>query len=418
MNWMQSMLMASGSQEPWLALASWLSALAWLVATWFLWRASRRILSLADAPDTPESAKAGEPLPGVSVIVALRNEAESIERTIRSLLAQQLPSLEVIAVDDRSEDGSGEILERLAASDSRLKVVRVKTLPSHWLGKNHACHLGAGQARQEMLLFTDGDILFEPDALRRALLLMERHGLGHLTVAPELIAPGFLQRAFDSTFGIFFVLRFRIWNLHRQGSPGYAGIGAFNLVRRDSYLAMGGHRILSMEVVDDVKLGLILRRSGVPQAIAVSDGRVSLRWHGGFLDGLRGLQKNLFAGLEWRWSMLLASLGGMGLITLAPWVALALTDLWATRLAAGVALLLPMLLLGIAARRSAGGNGLEGLAYPAAVGALMAATLTSALTATWRGGIVWRETRYDLRELRAACVREKDWPRAKAVGWE
>ena len=415
MDWKQSILNAALSLEPWLALVSWLAALAWLLAAGLLWRASRRMLSLADAPDVGED---GETLPGVSVIVALRNEAPAIERTIRSLLAQRIPSLEVIAVDDRSEDGSGEILERLAREDARLKVVRVKTLPRHWLGKNHACHLGAGQAREEMLLFTDGDILFEPDTLRRALLLMERHGLGHLTVAPELIAPGFLERAFDSTFGLFFVLRFRIWNLHVKGSSGYAGIGAFNLVRRESYLAMGGHRTLSMEVVDDVKLGLILRRSGAPQAIAAADGRVSLRWQNGFMDSLRGLQKNLFAGLEWRWSVLLVSLTGLGLMTLAPWVALALTEVGTTRLAAGVALLLPMLLLGIASKRNAGGNGLEGLAYPAAVGALMAATLTSALTATWRGGIVWRETRYGLRELRAGCVREKDWPQAKAMGWK
>ncbi len=418
MNWYDSLGEILPSLEPWLALVSWLPALAWLVAAGCLWRASRRILSLADAPEPPETQKAGESLPGVSVIVALRNEAPSIERTIRSLLAQQLPSLEVIAVDDRSDDGSGEILERLAEGDSRLKVVRVKTLPPHWLGKNHACHLGAGQAREEMLLFTDGDIIFEPDALRRALLLMERHGLGHLAVAHQLIAPGFLERAFQSAFGMFFVLRFRIWNLHRQGSSGYTGIGAFNLVRRESYLAMGGHRILSMEVVDDVKLGLILRRSGVPQAMAVSGGRVYLRWQEGFRGCLRGLQKNLFAGMEWRWSMMLASLAGLGLMTLAPWVALTLTDLWATRLAAGMGILLPTLLLGIAARRGGGRSGLEGFAFPFAVGALIAATLTSALSATWRGGIVWRETRYNLTELRAGCVREKDWPKAKAVGWK
>src|SRR2546428_313277 len=141
------------------------------------------------------SARAGIVLPSVSVVVPARDEAASISRALGSLLAQDYPDLEVIAVDDRSADGTGALLHEVAAREPRLVVLRVDDLPAGWLGKNHALWRGAEQARGEWLLFTDADVVFAPDALRRAVGYALEQGLDHLTLAPRLIAHGIFLRA-------------------------------------------------------------------------------------------------------------------------------------------------------------------------------------------------------------------------------
>ncbi|NIP78703.1 MAG: glycosyltransferase, partial [Gemmatimonadetes bacterium] len=104
------------------------------------------------------------PGPRVTVVVAARDEAGHIAPTVHSLLAQDYPDLEVVAVDDRSTDGTGRILDRLAARQPRLRVLHIDTLPPDWLGKNHALHRGAELASGELLLFTDADVVMRPDA--------------------------------------------------------------------------------------------------------------------------------------------------------------------------------------------------------------------------------------------------------------
>src|SRR3954452_13253827 len=119
-----------------------------------------------------------------SIIVAARDEESRIEGTIRHLLALRDVDAEFIVVDDRSVDGTPEILRRLAAEDSRLQIKRVDSLPEGWLGKCHACHVGASAATGEWLLFTDADCWLKPDVLARALRLAQREGAEHLTLTP------------------------------------------------------------------------------------------------------------------------------------------------------------------------------------------------------------------------------------------
>jgi len=140
-----------------LAAALWSAIVVSLTRVWLF-------LPRLDAvpPDPP-----GGRWPRVSVVVPSRDEAEAIEAAAQSLLVQDYPELELIAVDDRSSDGTGAILDRLAAADRRLGVVHVDALPEDWLGKNHACHRGAERATGEWLLFTAGDVVFAPGALRR-----------------------------------------------------------------------------------------------------------------------------------------------------------------------------------------------------------------------------------------------------------
>lgn len=357
------------------------------------------------------------PLPSVTAVVPCRDEAAGVEACVRSLLAQDVPGLRVVAVDDRSRDGTGAILDRLAREDARLEVVRVEALPPGWLGKNHACAAGARRAAGEWLLFTDGDVVLAPDAVRGALAVALRHGLGHLAVVPRFVAPGFAERAFVTAFAALLSPAARIWDLPRAGTRAYFGIGAFNLVRRAAYEAAGGHARIAMEVVDDVKLGLLLRRSGVPQGVADSEGRVAVRWQHGFLPSVLGLVKNAFSAVEYRpGAAAAAAAGGALLGAVPPIVALAGPGPLARALA-GAALLAALLHHGSSARRLARGSGAEGLLAPACALLLGAVVLGSAIAARWRGAVVWRGTRYGLREVRAGCLREADLPSAGAAGW-
>ncbi len=396
----------------WLAVALG-AALAWARQVAFGLATMSRLDGLAGEPALPPAGG----WPRLSVVAPCRDEAAAVEGAVGSLLSQDYPDLEVVAVDDRSSDGTGEILDRLAAGSARLAVVHVAELPAGWLGKNHACHVGSARAGGEWLLFADGDVVFGEGALRRAVAYAERHRLGHLVALPRLVAPGFLERAFVAAFAALANQVFRIWELRRAGTRGFVGVGAFNLVRRSDYERVGGHRRLRLEVVDDAKLGLVLRRSGVRQGAVDSGGLVSVRWQAGLARSVGGLVKNAFAGVEYRWTGALAAAAQLAFLSAAPPAAALLAAGPARGLALG-ALAACVAVHAVVARRFAGGSGLEALLAPLAGVALAGVFVASAAAATLGDGVVWRGTRYRLPELRAGGVRAADYPAAGAPGWD
>lgn len=162
--------------------------LAWLTLLVAPLLSGGRPLLVATLPaDGPEA------LPRLSIVVPALNEEETVEPAMRTLLALDYPQLEIIAVDDRSTDETGGILDRLAATDPRLRVLHVRELPAGWLGKNHALHLASREATGDYILFTDADVLFEPTVLRRTVRAMIARGLDHLAVFPELVRGGFWE---------------------------------------------------------------------------------------------------------------------------------------------------------------------------------------------------------------------------------
>jgi hypothetical protein len=355
--------------------------------------------------------------PRVSVIVPCRNEARGVEKAMSSLLAQDYPSLEIVAVNDRSQDRTGAVLDGLAAHDPRLRVLHIETLPEGWLGKNNAMHQGAQCATGSWLLFTDGDVVFEANALTRSVAFAVMHGLGHFVALPRFVAHGFLERAFVSTFAVALGLKLDPAKLCVPRSWAYVGVGAFGLVRRDAYERIGGHERLAFEVADDLKLGLLLRRNGIPQGCLDADGMVSVRWQNGLVASLRGLEKNAFAGCEWSPALAAVAVGAVIGAALLPYAPLFVAvPLW-TKPLAFLAAVLPILLVAASAQRMSGGAGLEGLAAPFGAVALGLVIAWSTALALVRGGIVWRGTFYPLNELRKRCVREFRMSAAGAVGW-
>src|SRR6478736_410806 len=149
--------------------------------------------------------------PSVSLIVPARNEELYIEKAVRSLTRLDYPRLQITIIDDRSTDRTGAMLDSLVAEFSQLNVVHVTELPAGWLGKNHAMQLGADRSTGEWLLFTDADIVYEPKALRRAMLYVRREQLDNLSAWPVIHAPSGILSVFMTTFAIYLFLFVRVW---------------------------------------------------------------------------------------------------------------------------------------------------------------------------------------------------------------
>jgi len=238
----------------WLAIAT---LLFWIALCIELTLGNRSIKFLRDLPSPAEP-----PSQRVSIIIAARNEERNVEEALRSILRQDDANLEVIAVDDRSTDRTGAILDRLAGADPRLRIVHLKELPPGWLGKNYALDRGAEQASGDLLLFTDADVVMQPSTVSRAVGYSLEHQIDHLAIAPDIKMPGVLLKLFAGAFAIFFSLYARPWKASDPRSKRYVGIGAFNLVRKDVYRAVGGHQAIAMRPDDDLKLGKLVKRNG------------------------------------------------------------------------------------------------------------------------------------------------------------
>ncbi len=361
---------------------------------------------LRDAPDAVQTG--GVEVPTVSVVVAARDEAPHIARAILTLLRQDYPRFEVVAVDDRSSDGTGQILDHMR--DPRLKVLHVTELPDGWLGKNYALERGARVATGELLLFTDADVHMRPDALRRAVGLLERDRLDHLAVTPRIDAGTRWARAVVAVFLVVFSTFFRPWKAVDPRSPWFIGVGAFNLVRTDAYRAVGGHGSVALRPDDDVRLGRELKRAGYRQAAASGAERVQVEWYPSVGAMARGLRKNAFAVARYRLSLVAAGTALPIVFIFWPLTALLVTSgaTWWLNL---VVVLTGALVTGSIAR----GSGLPawtGAVYPLAAATLLWIIWSAALRAVLRGSIEWRGTEYPLSRLRLA-----DQRRFRRAGW-
>lgn len=376
-----------------------MSALAILAAVvwWALWlrttRARARMEDLDHLPAVPR-----ERLPRLSVVIAAANEAEALPEALRSLLVQDHPDLEIVVVDDRSTDATPAILADFR--DPRLRRLRIDRLPPGWLGKTHAHHQGGLQATGELILFTDADVVFEPGALSRACGALLAREADHLALAPTIEVRGFWETVFVSFFGLAFLTRFPAEKVSDPRHPTAVGIGAFNLVRAAAWRHLGGHEALRLQVVDDMVLATLLKRAGFRAMFARAPGWLRVRWVAGLGGILRGLEKNAYAGVEY--SLVQAHLAAL---VLAVMCALPLVAPACGAGAAGLAALAAMGALGWTSGPGLGTARWAGLFYPLAGPLFALVLLRSAWLAEVRGAVVWRGTRYDLRELRREQVR-------------
>lgn len=341
-------------------------------------------------------------LPKLSILVPACDEAATLEKAMKSLLALNYPDLEIIAVNDRSTDETGEILDRLAQTDPRLKVRHISELPAGWLGKNHALHVAGEEATGEWLLFTDADIVYKPDTLLLAVAYSRSRKIDHLVLWPRCDSQNFWERLFFSYFSLMFCFRVRTWDVADPRSSAYFGFGAFNLVRTEAYRMVGGHSALPMEVTDDTKLGKVLKCNGYRTAVLDGSDHISLRWVVGLSGVLNGFVKNAYASFEFNLPRAFIGMAGIVVTAVYPAVALFL-PFWPAR---ALAFIVMLTMIGGAAtmRKIASAEAWYGLAYPLAALLIVLVILRSIWFTHRQNGIIWRGTLYPLEDLKKGIV--------------
>lgn len=358
-----------------------------------VWRGWSRLLQLRDVPATLPPGP-----PSLSIVVPARDEARGIEAAMRSVLALDYPGLEVIAVDDRSTDATGEILDRLRGEFPNLTVLHIHELPAGWLGKNHALHVGSLEARGDLLLFTDADVVFERSAIARAVAFCEARRLDHLTIVPEILArSAFLALNMMGGF-VGLLAYYRPWRAREQGRH-CMGLGAFNLVRASAYREVGGHQVLALEVLDDIELGRLMGAARLRQDILLGHGMVAVEMYHSVLEMFHGIQKNVFTFLDYSALKLVAAT----LITFAfsiwPWAGIILAGGAARWVNVATAAGIVALYVHLAPRF---GYSRWCVAYLPLTGLISAFLFWQIAIRTWmNGGITWRGTFYSLSDIRA-----------------
>jgi glycosyltransferase involved in cell wall biosynthesis len=387
--------------------------------------------SVADVsrPEWDRNPELASGNPRVSIIVPARNEEESVEQCLRSLLALDYDNYEVVAVNDRSTDRTGEIMERVmhdshfsqqkrevghpdSAVRSQkshslftappLRVIHHSELPRGWLGKTHAMWTAANTASGDWLLFTDADVLFKPDSVRRALAYAEHEHADHVVLFPRMIMkrPGeYMMIAF---FQSMFMFGHRPWKVADPSTDDHMGVGAFNLVRRRVYEAVGTYQALRMEVLDDMKLGKVVKNAGFAQRNVFGGDLISIRWAHGAFGVVNNLTKNFFAVLSFQSWRTVISAFGLAFLNYGPFLGLWLAHGWA-RAPYAIALVSMLLIyIGMSWRSAVPAYYL--LLHPVSTTLFIYTLLRSMILTLWNDGIVWRGTKYPLEELRRGMV--------------
>lgn len=342
--------------------------------------------------------------PRVSIIVPACNEAADIEATLMRLLALDYHNYEVIAVDDRSTDRTGDIMEKVAAGApaGRLKVIRIVELPAGWMGKPHAMWSAGNQAGGDWLLFTDADVLFKPDALRRALAYAESAAAEHLVLFPRMIMKHPGERMMIAFFQTLFVFGHRPWKVADPKTKDHIGVGAFNMIRRRTYETIGTYKALRFDVLDDMKLGKVVKNAGYAQRNVFGADLISIRWAKGAMGVVDNLTKNFFAIMSFQWPRALACCLALTFLNLMPFAGVLLGHGWA-RLGYAVALF-SMFSIYVGMSTKSEIPPYYFALHPLSTALFVYTVLRSTFLTLGRGGVVWRGTFYPLEELRRGMV--------------
>lgn len=371
-------------------------SLPWLAGP-FLILAMRRAIPLFRDLDPPEPTA----WPRLSIVIPACDEASTLEPALRTLLAQDYPDLEIVLVDDRSKDGTSEIVDRMAAGDPRVRPVHITELPAGWLGKVHALHRAMAHVTGRYVLFTDADVHFAAGVLTKAVAWCESGGIDHLVVIPELGTESLPTTMCVSSALRAICISQRPWRATDPEREEALGGGAFNLVRRAAFDRTPGFEWLRMEVADDIGLGLMMKRGGGKPSILGGFGAVKVDWYTSLAGAVRGMEKNGFAQLA-RFSLTRGVLmcTVMLLISTAPLLAfLPGAPVWLAGIGAiaFVANLASAVLL-----RSFAGMPLLPSFLSAPFGDLIMIfiVLRASVLGYLRGGVIWRGTVYPSAALR------------------
>jgi glycosyltransferase involved in cell wall biosynthesis len=381
-------------------IAGSILGLAWI---WRLLDAALGVPKIADI-SLPQSNRVPSHNPKISIVVPACNEEAAIEATLTRLLALDYENFEVIAVDDRSTDHTGDVMERIAAAapNAQLKVIRIAELPAGWMGKPHAMWSAANQATGKWLLFTDADVLFKPDSVRRALAYAEAEAADHLVLFPRMIMKRSGEKMMIAFFQTLFVFGHRPWKVADPKTKDHIGVGAFNMIRRTVYDSVGTFAALRFEVLDDMKLGKVVKNAGYAQRNVFGADLISIRWAKGAMGVVDNLTKNFFAIMSFQWPRALASCVALAFLNLMPFVGIVFAHGW-SRTGYAVALS-SMFSIYVGMSTKSDIPPYYFILHPISTALFVYTMLRSTFLTLGRGGVVWRGTFYPLDDLRKGMV--------------
>jgi Glycosyl transferase family 2 len=338
--------------------------------------------------------------PKISVIIPACNEEKTIEQAMHSRLQENYPNMEFILIDDRSTDNTRAIATKIADQDDRVELVCINELPEGWIGKVHALYRGTQHASGDWILFSDADVHVKNGTMNRVIDYCLEHQVDHLCLLPEFYSGKVIV---DTTVNVFIkalLITGTSWRVRNPKSRAYAGAGAFNLVRTAAFKQTDGFQWLKMELVDDVSLGLLMKRiNGFQSDILNAREWVSVKWYTNFRDMKIGIGRALYAGIGNCMAiplMIMAVLGFM--MDMVAYVAIIPMGIpWLP--VAGAALIILSLIVSVLAARLTERSIIPALLLPIGNTIAFLLTIRAAVLGAIRGGIIWRGTFYAKKDL-------------------
>nr|BDT28510.1 glycosyltransferase family 2 protein [Bacteriovorax sp. HI3] len=370
--------------------------LLWALFLAMVFWGQKKILSLDKLTARPEGDKLS-----VSVVIAVRNGESDIGETLKPLLGN-LALNEIIVVNDRSSDKTQSILASLERENKRLRIIEITDLPAGWLGKVHAIDQGMKAATGDYVLFTDADVMIDSTAIKKALSACLTYKLDHLGVLPRIERGGFFYNMMMSTSVFLFTVSSKPWvSVEKRDSAYVKGVGAFNFVKRESFLKTAGFEWLKMDVADDVALAqLMAMNGGRSMLMRAGEGRPSLHWYENFKGMVYGLEKNIVGGFtNYR----------LSLVILIPFISLLVSLLPAAGLFiphpavfySAVVCFFLTILFSLMVKKHSAFSFFEILFFPLGISVLGLILVRSSVICFKNGGIKWSGSFYPLKELKA-----------------
>ena len=262
----------------------WLAAVAWLIMRALRQRGALR--SVAPAPPPGQT-------PGVTIVVPARDEAANIGRCLTALAVQTYPMLRILVVDDDSTDATPAIVASFAARDGRFRLLHASALPPGWIGKSHACSVGANDAAAEWLCFLDADVRAEPTLVATAIETALSEKLDLLSLAPRQELVSFAERLILPCGLYLLAFTQDLRGIEAPDRPEVNATGQFMLIRRTAYDAVGGHAAVRHAICEDVALARRVKQSGRSFALYGGERVLSTRMYSGWRTLWPGIARNL-----------------------------------------------------------------------------------------------------------------------------
>jgi cellulose synthase/poly-beta-1,6-N-acetylglucosamine synthase-like glycosyltransferase len=300
--------------------------LAAIVAILIFHRLQRRSIDAAPSLDALTEIPAS--LPSVTVIIPAYNEATNIRDCVAAVLASDLPDpqrLQLIVADDESEDDTAAIATQLSQADPRVQVLSVPPRPQDtpWRGKNWACANAVEQATGDYWLFIDADVRLEPIAIATALTTAEAEGIDLLSFAPNIRCGCLSEWLVQPIMMGVIAIGFDFQPVNDPKSTEAFAAGPFMLFRASAYKAVGGHRAVAADLVEDVALARQIKGQGFKLRYTLALDLVAVRMYQSFGPLWEGWTKNYYMGTGRNLGATLYSAFALSLVFVVPWVGLA-----------------------------------------------------------------------------------------------